>query len=446
MKIALAVAVLFASRTVLSQPTGRDVALKLLGNVVRIEAQLADHTENGFGFIVGEKEGKLYIATAYHVVSDPQDVGEHPVNVKVEFYELQGETFPAKLLGTHDAARDLAVLTVSSPPGFHWNSTLLGDDAQQKVMTEVWFVGRSQKWFVPPSPGNVSDVSVDGRIDVDRLSVRPGSSGAPLIASSGIVGMVLRDSADEAQALSIEFIKGMFGQWNHPWDLRSAGGGAAAATEPAPQRSASTPEGMALVRKVIEFVGGNAKVEGIKALRTLTVVSAKMPHGPVQWKTDDLIQYPDKRRYFNRNSEGLTSAWVLTPATAFAVTPTGVYDISSSDREACQRQTNADFLMVLKNVGNPKYEFTASAADTLDINADGETMKWVVESATCKVLSSWSRETTREAVMEYTEWKSFDGITLPVAWNIEKAGQVSARGTMTLEIDPVIEPNEFAKP
>jgi len=47
-----------------AQSTGHDVAESLKSNVVRIEAKFAEHTENGFGFIVGERGGSLYIATA----------------------------------------------------------------------------------------------------------------------------------------------------------------------------------------------------------------------------------------------------------------------------------------------------------------------------------------------------------------------------------------------
>src|SRR5262245_23838893 len=205
--------------------TGREMAQKVKGNVVRIEARLGDRTENGFGFIVGQRGETLYIVTAYHVVADPQDVGAaHPATVNIELFDHQGEMQPATLLGTHDVAHDLAVLTVRSPPRFRWFYTCEGNAEHQKVMTNVWFVGRSQGWFVPPSPGNISsDMPVDERIDIDQLSIRPGSSGAPLVASSGIIGMVLRDSADQAQALTIGFIKARFRQWNHPWFLRQAG-------------------------------------------------------------------------------------------------------------------------------------------------------------------------------------------------------------------------------
>ena len=220
LKIILAFVVLLVTATAAAETMGRDVAQKLRGNVVRVKAQLGDHPENGFGFIVGERAGMLYIATAYHVVSDPQDVGgAQPATVKVELFDHQGEMKPATLLGTHDAEHDLAVLTVAAPSGIHWIGACLGREPQGDETADVWVVGRSQKWDVPAVAGKVSAVS-DGRIDVDGLPVRPGSSGAPLVAASGIVGMILRDSAETAQALTMAVIKDRFRQWNHPWDLR----------------------------------------------------------------------------------------------------------------------------------------------------------------------------------------------------------------------------------
>jgi Trypsin-like peptidase domain len=207
------------------QPPGRLTALSLLRNVVRIQVRESNQTRDGFGFIVGERAGLLYIATAYHVLADPQNVSDlSDLSVKAEFFSYQGQMFDAKLLGTHDVEHDLAVLTVRAPNDFQWKKDGLGRDDQQRLLTEVWFVGRAETWYVPASAGRVaSDVPVNGLLDLEGLQIRRGSSGAPLIAASGIVGMVLRDSADFANALSISFIKDAFHRWDHPWSLDIAG-------------------------------------------------------------------------------------------------------------------------------------------------------------------------------------------------------------------------------
>ena len=212
--------------------SGEKIADSLIPNVVRIETQAHDHTENGFGFIVGERAGTLYIVTAYHVVSDPQDVaGEFPVKVKLEFADRQGDPVEAKLLGTHDVEHDVAVLTVPAPAGFVWKKNCLGRKEDQERSTAVWFIGKAQKWQPPVAPGHIaSSTVINGRISLEALEIRPGSSGGPLIAPSGIVGIILRDSADAADALSIDYIKWHFEQWRDPWDLESAPASPAVAT------------------------------------------------------------------------------------------------------------------------------------------------------------------------------------------------------------------------
>src|SRR5262245_17295238 len=103
-------AVLFVPGVAVAEPTGRDVALKLRQNTVRIEVNLGEATENGFGFIVGEKDGVLYAFTANHVV-EQKDPDGPPPKVRVELYDHRGDMIDAKLLGTHDVGHDLAVIT-----------------------------------------------------------------------------------------------------------------------------------------------------------------------------------------------------------------------------------------------------------------------------------------------------------------------------------------------
>jgi hypothetical protein len=193
----------------------------LVPNVVRIEAHMRDHTENGFGFIVGQRDQTLYVVTAYHVISDPQEVTEaSQVKVKLEFADRRGESYDAKVIGTHDTAHDLGVLTVPAPSGFHWNKECQGVPEDQKRPTEVWFIGRDQNWYVSIVPGRVASTApVDSRMDLEGLAIRPGSSGGPLVARSGIVGMIQNDSAEGTKALTIDFIKAAFQDWMHPWNL-----------------------------------------------------------------------------------------------------------------------------------------------------------------------------------------------------------------------------------
>jgi hypothetical protein len=201
---------------------GETAAMNLKQNTVRIETRFGDEKENGFGFIVGEEEGMLYAVTAYHVVAS-EDVDAEPPVVHVELFRRQGKPIEAEVLGTHDAAHDLAVITFPAPAGVEWNRKSLGSVEEQNRPTKVWFVGKQGGWIVPTSPGTISsDEPDDGQFEIENLAVLRGSSGGPLIASSGIVGMVLTDSADTTRALSISFIQRRLRSWQHPFHLQKS--------------------------------------------------------------------------------------------------------------------------------------------------------------------------------------------------------------------------------
>jgi hypothetical protein len=251
---AVAVAAFLLAQSARAAADPHAVAMDLRQNTIRVEAQLPDgQTELGFGFIVGEKPGTLYAVTALHVVADPDAApGRPPVKVKVELFGHREEMIDAKVLALRDTAHDLAVLTFPAPDGFEWNRQALGSSDQQHGMTDVTFVGRSQQWYVPTSTVKISsDEPVDARFEIDDLAVRPGSSGGPLIASSGIVGMILRDSDEGAQALTIDMIRLDFKKWGFPFQLVSSGteGGATAEKSAPPPRAEPMSKGEAIAAR-----------------------------------------------------------------------------------------------------------------------------------------------------------------------------------------------------
>jgi hypothetical protein len=215
-----AVLVLAAGLMALAQPLQAQpevtTAEQLRINTVRVQS-----TQNGFGFIVGERNGSLYIVTARHVLTggdDSPDIGP-PKPTNVTFYSDQGTPRRAEVLGTHEG--DLAVLRVTSPANLQWVRSSVAGPEKQNRGTRVGFVGKRDEWYVPVATGTISSErpSTKSLIEVDGLSVSPGTSGAPLIASTGIVGMIQNDSAYDTRALTIDFIQRAILQWNYPWDL-----------------------------------------------------------------------------------------------------------------------------------------------------------------------------------------------------------------------------------
>jgi hypothetical protein len=42
-----------------------------------------------------------------------------------------------------------------------------------------------------------------------------------VVAATGLIGILLTDSADNTQALSIDYVKGALAEWNYPWSLEN---------------------------------------------------------------------------------------------------------------------------------------------------------------------------------------------------------------------------------
>lgn len=199
---------------------GHDMALQLRRNVVSLTVTNGEQTDYGFGFVVGESNGRLSVATARHVV-----VCEGPpgceATIVARFYGQAG-TYQATLWET-DADIDLALLSVEAPSGYVWEDEWF-DDTKPAPDTPVWSIGLNQDWEIPlrSTPGYIRGSEIAGaRLLVVETVVGPGSSGAPLIAQRGIVGMIQSDDpmAHETRALWIGTIRTALEEWGVPWGL-----------------------------------------------------------------------------------------------------------------------------------------------------------------------------------------------------------------------------------
>jgi hypothetical protein len=85
----------------------------------------------------------------------------------------------------------------------------------------VWVIGRAGGWNIPLSPGVVSATDpFSGRIQVENLAARVGSSGGPLVSSKGIVGMIVDDDGLYIEATPISSIQTQVREkWGYVWQL-----------------------------------------------------------------------------------------------------------------------------------------------------------------------------------------------------------------------------------
>jgi Trypsin-like peptidase domain len=216
-RFAVSVALLLTSTD--AHAEGDSLAMEFRNYVVQIQADWPDGTsEYGSGFIVGEQDGTLFVATAYHVVRKI-DSGEPAKPVHLKFFTVRGR-FEATVAEESNPDIDLAVLEVQRPKAMPLLSDSLVAIAEPVRTMPVWYVDVVNEWEVPP-PGIVSKVNVlKHEIKIRNLNVFVGASGAPLIGESGIVGMIIYDQERNiSSALTIDAIRTAITDWRLPWQF-----------------------------------------------------------------------------------------------------------------------------------------------------------------------------------------------------------------------------------
>lgn len=189
-------------------------------DAVRIDTKTMETVEpiGGFGFIVGERDRKLYVVSASHIVHYAGMSGRDSIVVRrVKFFT--GTSKAASLRPEQSTALDLAILTVEKPKGFEWRRACLGSG--EVTDQKVWYVGRDSTWHVNSVPGQVNRKSEEAsEIYIENLPLKDGTSGAPVVTANGIIGMVKREGALESRATLVDGIKGFAIDHKLPWDLK----------------------------------------------------------------------------------------------------------------------------------------------------------------------------------------------------------------------------------
>ena len=227
-------------------------------------------------------------------------------------------------------------------------------------------------------------------------------------------------------------------------------GAAPAGTKPA----ASTAEATALVKKIQDFVGGKAAIDAVQSVRMTGTMSRVTPQGPMDIEVDMLTKYPDAHRNVIKSPNG-EMTFVSTADSAFMTGPMGTQDLPGSQRAAMQSDARQELLTVLKNAEKPDYTFSLAGtekvsyvnAQVLEINSGGSTFKWYVDPATGRILRKVAQGRMGEQVTDYTEWKKFGSLNLPVTFTVSAGGQPAGGGKVTMvEINPPVDPTVFEKP
>ena len=228
-----------------------------------------------------------------------------------------------------------------------------------------------------------------------------------------------------------------------------------AAGESAASPAASNPEGKALAAKVVESMGGAAKLKTVRAMQAKLSQEAK--DQPAS-RLDLTIVYPDRMHLAMDSPMGPMTV-VFTPTGAFMSAQGQVRQIPASGAKESLEQIKRDPTFIASHVDDPKFTFTANGSEKIgdveakvvDVNADGTLLRWYVDPARGILLresySATGNSGPFHGETDLSEWKTFDGVNFPTKHVTKQDGQASSVVTFTeVHINPQVDPKLFEKP
>jgi len=286
----------------MSEPEALARAEKFTDQVVRVIPQrtdgMADQAVAGFGLIVGERTGRAFIATPYHVAFGNERPSSLNATPGIIFRGEQYTTIQARRLPVASPTDDLAVIEVALPRGITLPQAPRVEAAQLPRGTWVWNIGIGQGWDTPPRAGGLDrDEPISRWRRVGGLRTPSGASGGAAVTAGGVIGMVLQDAGDYSLLLPVERIVQLFIAWNLPVNLLTVPNQAVPSPQAtlAPSLPPPTPRGVYNLLSTFGHV-----FERVRA---------------------DYVDRPDDKKLLMAAIDGMQAAFPTAPSTLLAGTP-----------------------------------------------------------------------------------------------------------------------------
>jgi hypothetical protein len=160
---------------------------------------------------------------------------------------------------------------------------------------------------------------------------------------------------------------------------------------PAVKPTASNPEGKSLAGKVVEAMGGLAKLQSVKSLQAdLTEQDAQ--GGPAT-TVKVTILFPDSMHVNVQTPQGPLTI-VVTPESGFMAGARGVRDLPPPQKAETMQQIHRDLVYIGQHLNDPKFIFAADGSETIagvetrivDISSGDMSIRWFVDPKTGHVV------------------------------------------------------------
>lgn len=181
-----------------------NAARVLTKNLVSLTAEYDEISQEGYGFIVDyvAADKHFFIITAAHIVANPALTSTVADHIQLNFGPSQ--TVSGKVVRFDDEL-DLALIQAKVTRNYRWIRKSVTDISIDQAVTYLGWKGS----IGPPPEGANGQITSQhmNTFRTDLKGVQPGNSGAPVVSSRGIVGMILKSDGNSTQGISIAAIE-----------------------------------------------------------------------------------------------------------------------------------------------------------------------------------------------------------------------------------------------
>jgi len=226
---------------------------------------------------------------------------------------------------------------------------------------------------------------------------------------------------------------------------------------PAPKPSTSNADGKALAAKVVESMGGLAKLKSVKSLRT-ELSEKESDSGPAT-PLQVTIVFPDRMHVDVQTPQGVLSIVVTPDAGFMSAAGMGARDMPPPQRKEPTEQIHRDLVYIGQHLDDPAFVFSAAGTEKigdvdtriLNVSAGDTEVRWFVDPKSGHIVreayEGMGRSGPFHGETELSEWKTTDGITLPAMHKNKENGRDSSIVEFTsVQFNPAVDPKLFEKP
>ncbi|MGH9499320.1 MAG: insulinase family protein [Terriglobales bacterium] len=226
---------------------------------------------------------------------------------------------------------------------------------------------------------------------------------------------------------------------------------------PATKPTASNPEGKALAAKVVDAMGGLARLQAVKSLQA--DLDEKDASGGPGNTVEVTIAFPDKMHVNVQTPHGPLSIVVTREIGFMSAAGMGVRDLPPPQKSETMQQIHRDMIYIGQHLDDPAFIFAAEGSEKIgdietrivDVSSGDMAIRWFVDPTNGRIIQEAYESVGRSGQMHgetvLSDWKTTDGITLPALHKNKENGQDSSIVEYTrVQYNPTIDPKLFEKP